>query len=163
MMLNLNFMALQKIILAFIISLTSGISIAQTAGEITLIKTFGGTRFEMDTLTLSPRQVMTILKDTPLAYEEFKQAKKNYSTAGVMGFAGGLLIGFPVGTLIAGGDPEWSLAIGGAALLLGSIPLNKAFQRHANNALDLHNKKYSSRVNTNFYLTGTGFKLRFRF
>lgn len=117
----------------------------------------------MDTLTLSPRQVMEILKDTPLAYEEFKQAKKNYSTAGVMGFTGGLLIGFPVGTLIAGGDPEWGLAIGGAVLLLGSIPLNQAFQRHANNALDLHNKKFSSRINTNFYFTGNGLRLRFCF
>lgn len=162
-MLNLNFVALRKLFLAFIVSFTASISLAQTAGEITLVKTFGGARFEMDTLTLSPQQVMTILKDTPLAYEEFKQAKRNYSTAGVMGFAGGLLIGFPIGTLIAGGDPEWSLAIGGAALLLGSIPLNKAFQRHASNALDLHNKKYSSRISTNFYLSGTGFKLRFRF
>jgi hypothetical protein len=153
----------QKFVLAFMVSLLANIAHAQTAGEITLVKTFGGTRFEMDTLTLSPRQVMEILKDTPLAYEEFKQAKKNYSAAGVMGFTGGLLIGFPIGTLIAGGDPEWGLAIGGAALLLGSIPLNKAFQRHATNALDLHNKKFSSRIKTNFYLTGTGFRLSFRF
>jgi len=154
---------LQKITLTFVVSFFTTIALAQTAGEITMVKTFGGTRFEMDTLTLSPRQVMEILKDTPLAYEEFKQAKKNYSTAGVMGFTGGLLIGFPVGTLIAGGDPEWGLAIGGAALLLGSIPLNKAFQRHANNALDLHNKKFSSRINTNFYFTGNGLRLRFCF
>jgi len=154
---------LHKIILAFVINFLTTVAIAQTAGEITMVKTFGGTRFEMDTLTLSPRQVMEILKDTPLAYEEFKQAKKNYSIAGVTGFTGGLLIGVPVVTLIAGGDPEWGLAIGGAALLFGSIPLNKAFQRHANNALDLHNKKFSSRISTNFYFAGTGFKLRFRF
>jgi hypothetical protein len=139
------------------------IALAQTAGEITLVKTFGGAKFEMDTLTLSPRQVLEILKETPLAYEEFKLAKKNYSIAGVMGFSGAILAGVPLISAISGGDPEWGLAAGGAALILGSIPLSKAFQKRANNALDAYNKKFSSRIKTNFYLTGTGFRLRFRF
>ena len=160
---KINLVVVQKIVLAFIISLVANIALAQTAGEITLVKTFGGAKFEMDTLTLSPRQVLEILRETPLAYEEFKIAKKNYNIAGVMGFSGALLVGVPLISAIGGGDPEWGLAAGGAALILGSIPLNKAFQKHTNNALDVYNKKFSSRINTKFYLTGTGFRLRFRF
>ena len=117
----------------------------------------------MDTLTLSPRQVLEILRETPLAYEEFKLAKKNYNIAGVMGFSGAILVGVPLISAISGGDPEWGLAAGGAALILGSIPLNKAFQKHANNALDAYNKKFSSRIKTSFFLTGTGFRLKLRF
>lgn len=154
---------MKKIALLLVLVLFATLAIAQTAGEITLVKTFGGAKFEMDTLTLSPRQVLTILRDTPLAYEEFKLAKKNYSAAGVLGFCGGLLVAFPLGTLIGGGDPEWGLAAGGAALLVGSIPLNRAFHRHAGNALDVYNKKFSSRIKPNFYLTGNGARIVLRF
>ena len=138
-------------------------TLAQTAGEITLVKTFGGAKFEMDTLTLSPRQVLEILRETPLAYEEFKLAKKNYNIAGVMGFSGAILVGVPLISAISGGDPEWGLAAGGAALILGSIPLNKSFQKHANNALDVYNKKFFSRIKASFFLTGSGFRLKLRF
>ncbi len=131
--------------------------------EIKMYKTFGGVRFEMDTLVLSPKQVLEILKEEPLAYDEFKKAKANYSAAGVLGFAGGFLIGFPVGTAIAGGDPEWGLAAGGATLILASIPLHRTFKGRAYNALELYNKKYTSRVEPTFYFYGTQARLVIRF
>ena len=152
-----------KIILTFAFSCIVNIALAQKASEITMVKTFGGVKFEMDTLTISPKQVLNILQDTPLAFEEFKLAKKNYSAVGVMGFTGGLLVGIPLGSAIFGGDPEWGLAVGGIALILGSIPVNKAFYRHANSALDVYNRKFTSRLKTNFYFTGQGMKLRIRF
>lgn len=74
--------------------------------KITMEKTFGGTRFEMDTLTLSPRQVLDLMSDIPIAYDEFSRAKSNYSTSGVLGFAGGLLVAVPLVTWVAGGNPE---------------------------------------------------------
>ena len=53
------------------------------AQEITMYKTFGGVRFERDSLVLSPKQVMDILREKPLAFEEFKKAKANYNVGGV--------------------------------------------------------------------------------
>lgn len=134
------------------------------AQEIKMYRTFGGVRFERDTLTLSPRQVQEILKDEPLAYEEFKKGRTKYGVAGALGFAGGLLIGIPVGTAIAGGDPEWGLAAGGAVLILASIPFNNAFKGHAINAVELYNKNNkTARIQPTFHFYGTQAKLVIRF
>ncbi len=133
------------------------------AQEIKMYKTFGGVRFEMDTLVISPKQVLEILKKQPIAYEEFKRAKVNYTVAGVLGFTGGILIGLPIGTAIAGGDPEWGLAAGGAALILGSIHFNRMFKGRAFNALELYNKKYTSRLKPTLHFYGTQARLMIRF
>lgn len=132
--------------------------------QITVYKTFGGFRFERDSVVISPRMVLETMKDNPLAYAEFKKAKTNLDAASVIGFAGGLLIGFPIGTAIAGGNPEWGLAAGGLGLILASIPFTSAFKNHALNALDNYNGSLSSRrVKVNFYLAGAGGKLIIRF
>jgi hypothetical protein len=125
------------------------------AQEIILYKTFGGVRFERDTLVLSTKQVMEILREKPLAFEEFKKAKANYNMAGVLGFTGGLLIGFPLGTALVGGEPEWGLAAGGAAFILGSIHFNRVFKAHALNALDIYNGKVISRIKPEFNFRGS--------
>ncbi|MEZ4973247.1 MAG: hypothetical protein R2820_08045 [Cyclobacteriaceae bacterium] len=133
--------------------------------QIEMIKTFGGVRFERDSVSYSPSQVLDILSDNETAYVEFKRAKTNYSFAGVLGFAGVFMIGFPLGTALFGGDPEWGLAAGGVALVLASIPLNNAFKSHAQNALDIYNSSQASTRKTKlrFYFTGTGGSLVLKF
>lgn len=133
------------------------------AQQLKMYKTFGGARFEMDTLVLSPKQVLEILKVEPMAYEEFKRAKANYNVAGVMGFSGAFLIAFPVVSAIAGGDPEWGFAAGGAALLLGSIHFNRVFKGRAFNALELYNSKLTARIQPTLHFYGTQARLVFRF
>jgi len=141
------------------------LSYSSFSQEIKIYKTFGGYRFERDSMVISPKMVLNILEDNEEAYNEFKQAKLNYNVAGVLGFAGGLLIGLPLGTAIAGGDPEWGLAAGGVGLLLAAIPFNSAFKQHAVSALDLYNQNQSSsrKVKLNFYLAGVGGKIIIRF
>jgi hypothetical protein len=140
--------------------------ISQTnfAQEIKAYKTFGGVRFEMDTLTLGLNQVLEIVKENPDAYAELKRAKRNYSAAGVCGFAGAILIIVPIGTALAGGSPEWGLAAGGAALLVASIPLTRSYRGHTMEALDLYNAKYKlSRVKSELQFYGSGARLLIRF
>ncbi len=134
------------------------------AQEIHAYKTFGGVRFEMDTLTLGLNQVLEIVKENPDAYAELKRAKANYGVAGVLGFSGAILIAIPVGTVIAGGSPEWGLAAGGAALLLASIPFTTAFRGHTMQALDIYNaKSRTARIKSEFQFYGTGARLILRF
>jgi hypothetical protein len=133
------------------------------AQKIEMIKTFGGVRFESDTVVYSPKQVLELMRDNPLAYEEFKKAKTNYGVAGALGAIGGFMVGFPLGTAIAGGEPEWGLAAGGAALIIASIPLNRAFKNHAQNALDIYNKGETARLKVRFDFTGTWARLVIRF
>lgn len=127
--------------LAFVIVTTA------QAQDIVMYKTFGGVRFERDSVVISPRQIQSILWEDALASEKFRKARTNSAVSAVLGFAGGVLIGIPVGTAIIGGDPEWGLALGGAALIGVSIPFNRVFQRNAQEALDIYNQKKSSRRN----------------
>jgi hypothetical protein len=139
----------------------SQISLAQ---EINAYKTFGGVRFEMDTLTLGLNQVLEIVKENPEAYVELKRAKTNYNTAGVLGFTGALLIVVPIGTALAGGTSEWGLAAGGAALILSSIPFITAFRAHTMEALDIYNaKNKTSRIKPELQFYGSGARLVIRF
>ena len=138
--------------------LSSTVTYAQ---NLTMHKAFGSTRFEYykdtSTFSVSPRQVLDIMRDDPLAYAEFKKARSNYSVAGIMGFAGAILIGFPIGTAIAGGEPEWGLAAGGAALIIASIPFTKSFHRHAERAIDTYNRKHTAfRPRAEYFWRGMG-------
>jgi hypothetical protein len=149
--------------IVFVSLLTLCFSKVSLAQEIKAYKTFGGVRFQMDTLTLGLNQVLDIVKENPKAYAELKRAKSNYSAAGVLGFTGAVLIGFPIGTAIAGGDPEWGLAAGGAALILASIPFTTAFRGHTMEALDIYNNKSISRIKPEFQFYGNGARLILRF
>jgi len=153
---------MKKFILLSLLSIC--FSLLSEAQEIKAYKTFGGVRFEMDTVTLSLKQVLEIVKVNPEAYAELKRAKSNYSAAGVLGFAGGVLIGIPLGTALAGGNPEWGLAAGGAGLILASIPFTTAFRGHTMQALDLYNNKgQTSRIKPEFQFYGSGARLIIRF
>lgn len=137
---------------------------AVSAQEITMYKTFGGVRFERDSVALSQRQVMEILHENPAASTEFKKAKTNSTVSAILGFSGGVLLGFPLGTAVAGGDPEWNLAIAGGVLILGSIPFNRMYKARALTALDIYNgKKVTGRVRPEFYFYGTSARLILKF
>ncbi|MEI9918884.1 MAG: hypothetical protein WDO14_08770 [Bacteroidota bacterium] len=128
-----------------------------------MYKTLGGAHFQRDTIYLSHGQVREILSIDPQATEEFKLAVKNYRVGGLLGFSGAILLAIPVVTAIAGGDPEWALAGGGAVLLGVSIPFSKGFKRHAQVALDGFNQRqgYQPQTRAKVYFTGNGFTLKF--
>jgi len=150
-----------RLVIFFCLSIYSTVSFGQ---NIEIYKTFGGYRFERDSVSISPKMVLEAMKDNQLAYMEFKKAKTNLDVASILGFTGGLLIGFPLGTAIAGGEPEWGLAAGGVGLILASIPFNNAFKQHALTALDNYNNDVSTRrVKVNFYLAGAGGRLVIKF
>ncbi len=151
-------------IASFMLLVTSSLR----AQELTMYRSFGSVRFEYakDTsvYTVSPKQVLTILHDDPEAYKAFHKAKKNYNISGILGFTGGVLIVFPVITAIAGGEPEWALAAGGAALIGASLPFGSAFRRDAQRAFDLYNKKHTAFVpRAEGFIGGTGIGIRLKF
>jgi hypothetical protein len=153
----------QVVFLIFFFSLLSS-SYAQK--KLAVYKTFGGVVYEMDSLTISPKQVKMLLKQNPEAYQEFKVARRKATISSVLGFTGGLLIGLPLGEAIAGANPEWIYAGGGAVLLLASIPFSSSFRGHAVNAIDLYNAHPPTsriRVKPSLYFYGTGASLVVRF
>ncbi|NEN24527.1 hypothetical protein G3O08_13550 [Cryomorpha ignava] len=95
--------------------------------------------FEQNGMRLTPKQLLKITESNPEAYQEMKKAKENYDFANVLGFIGGGLIGWPIGTAIGGGEPHWILAGVGGAVLLCIIPLSNGYNNRSMNAVEMYN------------------------
>ncbi len=134
-----------------------------------MYRTFGGADFEYtkDTTTfyVSPKQVLQIMKkDNSIAYEEFKKGRKLETAGGIMGFAGGILVIFPIGSAIAGADPEWTFLAAGGALIVGSIPLHRSYKRHAQSAIETYNQGLTSwRPRPALFFSKNGVGIQFKF
>jgi|JI7StandDraft_1071085.scaffolds.fasta_scaffold01639_8 hypothetical protein len=150
------------LLLTFVITLFCVQAIGQ---NLRMEKSFWGTKLYNDNQQLRPREVLELMKPDSAAYAEFKKAKSNNDAAQVLGFIGGALIGWPIGTAIGGGDPEWGLAAGGAALILLAIPLGNGFNKHAAKAIEIYNGNKGSARNVSLGIVpyGTGVKLVLRF
>jgi hypothetical protein len=137
-----------------------------TQKKISIYKTFGGVIYEMDTLSLSSKQVGMLLRQNPQAYEEFRISRSKSAISSVLGFSSGLLVAVPLVTAVAGGQPEWLLAAGGGVLFLASIPFNSSSKGHALNAIELYNSKLSAsnyRTKSTLYFHGNSASLIIRF
>jgi hypothetical protein len=130
-----------------------------TSQEITVHNTFGGMRFELDTLTITHRQVSELLYVNPVASEEFKVARRMNTASAALGFGGAILVAIPVFTAILGGDPEWLMAAAGGLMIGGSIPLSMSYERKAESAINVYNS--GLKVRGRIYVKGAavGIKL----
>jgi len=139
----------------------------QSQSDSISVKNRLGPVFQQNGKTLTPNKLLTITKSNQEAYSEMKIANNNYLTSMVFQFPGGFLIGYPIGTALAGGDPNWTLAAIGAGLVLVSIPFISAYNKHAKNAVSIYNKglRYSSTVRPDFKLgityNGIGIRIGF--
>ena len=83
------------------------------------------------------------LKNTLSAYPEAKlyldRHKSARSGAQVLAFIGGGLIGWPLGTAIGGGDPEWSLLAIGAGLTGIGFAIQSKSNNDLREAVDIYN------------------------
>ena len=130
----------------FAIMLFSCMSLTgQTQSDSIVVKKRLGTVFQQNDKYLTPKQLLTITQSNQEAFEEMKMAKKNYDVGYIFGCAGGFLIGWPIGTALAGGDANWTLAAVGAGLAAISIPFTLGYTKHAKNAVRFYNEglKYS--------------------
>lgn len=136
---------------------------AQNEKKLTLSKDFWGYKYFEGGNAISKQQAMRLLESNPEAIKLFKQGNGNLVPAGILGFAGGFMIGWPIGQSLGGKkDPQWGLAAGGLALVIVGGVLEKSFQTKANQAFDLYNQGTVTsywKVGTN----GTGISITYTF
>ncbi|WP_088324404.1 hypothetical protein [Polaribacter tangerinus] len=114
------------------------------AQQIEMKKAFGGYTFHQNGGMLSVGQMQELMKENDAAFKLMRSAKGNQILSMVLGGAGGALVGFPIGTAIGGGEPEWALAGVGAALIVATIPIAKGFTKKAKKAVELYNANQST-------------------
>lgn len=139
-----------------------------TTHVIQLKKVFGGYQYSQNGNFLNVNGLKNAVKSNEQAYGLMKKASVTNSIAFSVSFAGGMLIGFPLGTALAGGDPNWIVAGVGVVLVGVSIPISNKFNEQAKEAVGIYNNSLQSssfrhRSEMNFAVTnnGVGFVLKF--
>jgi len=133
---------------------------AGAPAPIMLEKVFGGLKFSQNGKYLKPKEILALMESNPEAFNAFKKAKSNLDMASVLGFAGGFMVGWPLGAAVAGGEPQWGLAAAGGALVVLSIPFSTGFKKHATKAVDIYNgnnpmaRAYPARVTISTFGVG---------
>ena len=149
--------------------LNSLISLAQENPELIQIKKEKGENaYYLNYEKLSNSQIRKYTQAYPLAYKQAKKAQANEILGQILGAGGGFMLGFPLGTWLGGGDPNWQLAYIGMGLIGTSIPFYYWSQKRTENAVKIYNTEMlndpeKTKMEMSFYSTGTGlgFKLSF--
>jgi len=127
------------VIIAFLaISIASAFG-QSTADSITMKKEFGGQQFYQHGYRLNIKQLTSVIKTDEQAYKELRSAKAVYTTAMIFSYAGGFMVGWPIGTAIGGGEPNWVLAGIGAGLIVVAFSLSKSSNKKSLQAVDTYN------------------------
>lgn len=108
-------------------------------GEIQIEQRGMGYRYFIDGKPLHPNELPVILKTNPDAYEMYRSARSTAILATVFSSAGGFMIGYPIGTALGGGEPNWAIAGVGAGLIVIAIPITQSANKKANEAVKTYN------------------------
>ena len=160
-----------KRITVFITLLTIGLTFTfgQTpADTVSMKKVFGGYQFYQGGQRLNMNQLVNTMKPNEQAYKQIKSAQSTYTIAKIFSFAGGFMIGWPLGTAIAGGEPNWAMAGIGAGLIVVAIPMSQSFNKKAKQAVDTYNEglqtsSFWNKSELILSITGNGIGLKLRF
>lgn len=109
------------------------------------------------------RDYIDLLSPNKEAHDLALKASSGYQGGNVLGFVGGFMVGWPLGTAIGGGDPNWALAGGGAGLLAIAFPLQGSAVKKMQEATDIYNQEGLKETTLNFNLGVNGFKLVYSF
>lgn len=106
-------------------------------------KVFGGyTFYHQGMMIQNTDQLMSIIGGNQSAYNQIKSVKSTQTIVQILSYAGGFMIGYPIGTALAGGDPVWEMAGIGAGLILISIPFSVQVNKKILKAVDIYNGAY---------------------
>lgn len=158
---------MKKNILILIITI-SAITFSN-AQKINIEKVFGGYKYTHNEELMSIGDVASVLESNTKAFDLINKGRTNRSFASVLGFAGGALIGWPIGTAAAGGNANWTLAGVGAGLIIVGIPISSSANKKINQAVELYNASLNAtsyhpfKPEFNIIANGNGFGLSMNF
>ncbi len=140
-------------------------SIAQ---KIEVTKVFGGYKYTQNGHDLNLPQLVDLMASNPEALKYAKKAKTNDAWATIIAGAGGILVGYPIGTALGGGKPNWTMAGIGAGLIVVGIPLSSAVNKNAKKAVELYNRNitfinHQHKPKLSLLVNNLGFGLRINF
>lgn len=131
-------------------------------------KVFGGYHFYYKNKRININHLAYTVESNRSAFKEAQKAQSTNLFSSILGFTGGFLVGWPVGTLISGNDPNWTIAAIGAGLIVLSIPISHEANIQAKSAVDIYNNglatsSYWDKHELNFTISENGVGLTLNF
>lgn len=127
-------------IILTLLAVSMSFTFGQTASDsISMKKVFGGYQFYQGEQRLNMNQLVKTMKPNEQAYKQIKSAQSTYTMAMIFSYAGGFMVGWPLGTALGGGEPNWAMAGIGAGLIVVAIPISQSFNKKAKQAVDTFN------------------------
>lgn len=93
--------------------------------------------------TVEPNKLEELLGYNVEAARKYQSAKSSGRLGYIFSFVGSFCLGWPVGTAIAGGDPEWELAGIGAGLCAASLVFSINAVKRTKEAFNIYNQGIS--------------------
>lgn len=133
---------IKRIAVYLVIVFMSVNAFSQYTDPIVVKPYWGGLNFLVNDRPVKANVIMQMMKSVDsTAFQRMKKSRQNNTLASIMGVAGGFLVGWPIGTMVAGGEPNWTMAIAGGAISIASIPISNRAKRQATEAVDIYNNK----------------------
>ena len=131
------------------------------------VKVSMGYRYEQSGHILTMREIEYIMKDNHEATLYLKNAKTLNAFYNIISFAGGAMIGYPIGYGSSTGYYNWTVFAIGCGLVIISIPISISTHNKLKMAVDTYNKKNKStgsidKFDMRFGITQNGIGLTMR-
>ncbi|MEI8085613.1 MAG: hypothetical protein WCG93_05280 [Paludibacter sp.] len=132
-------------------SADSIVTTALAIDTIQINKAAGGYKFMYKGENLTMDRLGFLSNKNATSAKYFSKAKGTMGFLQVMGFMGGGLIGYPIGTFLGGGKPNWSLAAVGCGILVISLPIVSSANNNLLKAVNAYNQSSVISRKDNFY------------
>ena len=155
---------MKKLLFLTILAIWSNLLLAQAPQDTIEIKK---NVFVQNGKFLRPKQLLKITRTNPEALKFMQKARKNNTSAIILGAIGGYGIGLSLGGLAVGIKMNWQIFGIGAGFTAASVPFYLGYDKNAKTAVIIYNQglqktsyrkvQWESTVNAN----GIGIKARF--
>lgn len=157
---------MKKNLLLFLFIAAVNTLFAQTTNDtISMVKRNNGrVAYMKGGIPLLPIQLEDVMYDYPESMRYLQKAKTNQVFGIIFAATGGYLIGYPLGTAIGGGDPNWSMAAIGAGVVAIAFVFDGATKSNIRDAVEAYNRSVrekNSSLSFGFTPSGIGFRLAF--
>jgi len=121
---------------------------------IQVVKMGSGYRFKYKGEELTGLRLEDVIDNNAEAARYFNKAKGSAGFGNVLGYAGGFMIGWPIGTALGGGKANWTMAAIGCGLLVIAIPIVSSANHNVLKAVNAFNQEsLTSSRNTYYNIT----------
>lgn len=130
-----------KLLILVVISLACMTLNAQNLknDSIKTIRTNSGYKYMLNNKILSPTEINNLILSNETAYKYYKKAQMSVNIMSIFAGVGGSFIGYPIGTMFGGGEPQWAMAAIGCGFIALAIPIYSSAKKNISKSISAYN------------------------